>query len=192
MPNSNYSIKEAAKSISSGDVVWVGSMKEISVEFLDALAERSSELRNVTIVGYDFISDHEIMYDSKYSASFKVINYSDMPYKTARRVMANTERRELPDGNLCREIAKPLGVNVIAVKTCPADGRGLISLSAYGKYATCDMLRFNGIEKTIAIVDGAMQPAVRHALEREMRLTISQRYFKVIATSNIGSKEAAA
>lgn len=181
MSKSINSVRNAAAAIKSGDVIWVGSMREISNEFLDALAQRADELRNVTIVGYDFIANHDIFTDSKLGESFKVINYSDMPCKTADIVMANAERRELPEGSACREIAKALGVNVIAVKTCPADAKGKMSLSVYGKYATGDMLFYDGIEKTIAIVDDTLQPAEHKALERDMRLSVTERYFDHIA-----------
>lgn len=190
--NNNNSVRDAASKIKSGDVIWVGYAKEISDEFLEALADRHDELHNVTIVGYNFLNLHEFFGNPAYSDSFKVVNFTELPRRVQDRALCNVDNRYPPQGSICGEIAKELKVNVLAVKTCPANEKGQMILSGFAKYATCDMLNYSELETTIGIVDPEMKPAKRFVLEREMRLMVNAKYFDFLCESEETKKTQAA
>lgn len=192
MLKNNNTIKDAAAGIKSGDVIWVGYAKEISDEFLEALADRHNELRNVTIVGHNFLKLHDFFGDPAYSEAFHIVNFTDMPARPQDRFLCNMENRYPPEGSICSEIAGELKINVLAVKTCPVNDQGQVLLSTFAKNATCDILYYNELARTIAITDEKMRPAKRFSLERDLRLMVNARYFDLICEGGESDKTRAA
>ena len=66
---------EAAAKICSGDTIWMGSTLCIPYGFMDALADRSEELNNVTLLGNLYLAPTKIMMDPSYKKSFHTISY---------------------------------------------------------------------------------------------------------------------
>lgn len=144
------SLAKAAEAIESGDVVWIGSTLSIPFSFLDKLAARANELKNVTLVGNMFVRTHDIFTDAKYLDSFKVISL--VGKQIMPKSMVNVQFVYTSGGSVVENICKRFCINVLAVEVCPPDTHGECCFGAFGAM-TSYVNTYEGINKRIVIIN---------------------------------------
>jgi len=164
----------AAAAIKSGDTIWVGNTTGISNAFLEALAKRQNELKDVTILANKGSVPCNILDELKYRDSFHVLSFfkdalvqayegSDKEEKT-KFLMSGTK-------TAIEMICKQFGVNTIAIGVCPSDSDGYCSLGKSGAFLTLAFNNYNGITNRIAIIDDDIPSATGNKGENEISLS---------------------
>lgn len=144
-------LEEAASKIKSGDVVWLGSTMSIPGSFLDKLAERADRLHDVTLIGNMFVKNHEILTNTKYQESFRII--SILSGQIMPQTMANVHFVYHSSGSVEDNICRRFGINVLAVEVCPPDSDGRCGFGAFGAGLTSYVNSYSGIKKRIVIIN---------------------------------------
>ena len=152
-------IRQLAARVNSGDVIWLGSQLAISEDFMDALAERYSELENVTLAAYNLVRPHELLTEDRYKDSFKLVLFRDESgFPTAIKGRPHVSHRLLPDGDYKNSICRELGVNTLVTETLPPDEYGNCNMGIHGRYVTSSIIDCPEIEKKYAITNDMQRP----------------------------------
>lgn len=170
---SYVSAENAAATIKSGDTIWVGNTTGISKAFLEALAKRQNELKDVTILANKGSEPCTILDELKYRDSFHVLSFFKDALVQAYDGSEKEEKTKfLMNGTKAaiEMICKQFGVNTIAVGVCPPDSDGNCSLGKSGAFLTLAFNRYRGITKRIAIVDEDIPSATENVEEKEISL----------------------
>ena len=154
------SVEAIANEIKSGDTIWAGSTSSISEAFLDALAKRHNELKDVTILVAKGNRSCKILDELKYKDSFRVLSFfQEAMVQTFRK--GNSANLLMASGDATIEaICKQFGVNTIAVSICPPDINDNCNVGKSGNYITTTISKYPGITKRFAIVDQNLSSAV--------------------------------
>lgn len=174
-PDASFaSVEFAAAAIKSGDTIWVGNTTGISNEFLEALAKRKNELKNVTILANKGNLPCNILDELKYSDSFHVLSFFKDALVQAYKGSEKTEKTKfLMSGTkvAIEMICKQFGVNTIAVGVCPPDCDGYCNLGKSGAFITLAFNKYEGVSKRIAIIDKDIPFADGNKDEKEISLS---------------------
>lgn len=146
-------VKAAAKEICSGDTVWVGSADSISQEFLNTLAERQSELENVTILAEKGSCSCKILDELKYKSSFHVISFFTEALVQTYQSGNKVEFFKFTAPKTIEAVCRQFDVNAIAVAVCPPGENGNCNVGKSGNFLTPIINSYPGIKKRIAIID---------------------------------------
>ena len=151
--NKIVSLSRAARSVSSGDVIWVGSTLSISYAFLDQLAQRYEELQNVTLIGNMFLKTHEIFTDEKYSKAFRVVFITGK--QVGQKPMTNVTYAFSDGSASFRAIADKYKINTLAVEVCPPENRDECNLGAFASSLTGIVNGLEDIKNRIVIINNS-------------------------------------
>lgn len=147
-------VRELAARISSGDVIWLGSQLAISEDFLDALAERYGQLKNVTLVAYNLILQHELLTDERYKDSFKFVLFREEDgYVKVDKKRTNVSHRVLPEGDYKNSICRDLNINTLVTEVLPPDEDGNCNLGVHGRHVTSTIIDSPELVKKYAIAN---------------------------------------
>lgn len=152
--------EQAAGLVSSGDSVWVGNSLSVSNPFIEALLQRSDELRDVTLIGNGLAGYDSRLLDRRFKDSFKIVSF----------LSDNSRSKAAPDDNVVPylppmkkeyfdSIFKAFGINVIAVELYPPDYDGYCDPGPLDKDFTLIISRFPGIRRRIAIIRSDFPPS---------------------------------
>lgn len=147
------SVQEAAKSIDSGDTIFMGSTLCVPGAFLDALADRWEELNDVTLLANMYLVPAKILMDPKYKKSFHTITMFANAYERMAAKQNNIDFCPVPYGDLIDAVVNTYKANVICVEMCPPDENGQFNTGILGTNFTPDVMRTKGITKRIAVVN---------------------------------------
>ena len=170
---SYVSVENAAAAIKSGDTIWVGNTTGISNAFLEALAERQSELKDVTILANKGNEPCKILDELKYRDSFHVLSFFGDALVQAYKKGENEDKIKflMSGSNAGTElICKQFGVNTIALGVCPPDDDGRCSLGKSGASITLAFNKNKGIAKRIAIIDENIPSATEKKSDNTLSL----------------------
>jgi hypothetical protein len=152
------SLESAAAMIKSNDSIWVGTAFGISVPFLDQLADRQKELRNVTIVGESFLNCCKLLVDPLYRDTFHIVSlYEALPVNYLYNMKNNIDYVKRPPGPYVKTIYKKYHINVMAFEVCPPDGGNNCDLGFTGGAITRHFSKCGGIK--IAIINAFQRAA---------------------------------
>lgn len=145
------SLSEAAETVLSGDVIWIGSTLSVPYTFLDKLACRYKSLENVVLLGNMFLKGHEIFSDSKYSDSFQVI--SIVGRQIMPKPMINMKYIFADGSSSLRQICKDYHINTVAVEVCPPESGDICNFGAFGTNHTGIVNACSTIDKRIIVIN---------------------------------------
>lgn len=146
-------MEAAAKCINSGDTIYMGSTLCVPGEFMDALADRSEELSNVTLIANMFLTPAKILMEPKYKKSFHTITMFANAYERMAAKQNNMDFNPTPYGDLVKSVTEVYGANVVAIEVCPPDESGMINAGVLGTNFTPNIMRFPGVVKRIAVIN---------------------------------------
>lgn len=147
------SVEEAAKSVNSNDTIYFGSTLCVSGAFLDALADRYEEIRNVTLMANMYLTPAKILMDPKYKKSFHTITMFANAYERMAAKQNNVDFSANPYGDLVKGVTDAYKANTVCIEVCPPDENGVINTGVLGTNFTPNIMRHPGITKRIAIVN---------------------------------------
>lgn len=145
------SLSEAAETVASGDVIWIGSTLSVPYAFLDKLACRYKNLKNITLLGNMFLTGHEIFCDTKYSDAFHVI--SIVGRQIMPKPMNNVRYIYFDGGSSFRQICEDYHINAMAVEVCPPESGDMCNFGAFGANLTGIVNTCAPIDKRIAVIN---------------------------------------
>lgn len=166
------SVEAIVNEIESGDTIWAGNTTSISVAFLDALAKRQNELKNVTILVAKGNTPCKILDELKYKDSFRVVSFfTEALVQTFKKGNASGLLMSSAETTI-EAICNQFGVNTIAVSVCPPDDKKNCNVGKSGNYITTTINKYSGITKRFAIVDQNLSSAVGNESETTLPLSI--------------------
>ncbi len=157
-------LEQAAKTINSGDTLWMGSTLCIPYAFMDALADRHQELENVTLLGNMYLAPNKILMDPSYKKSFHTISMFANVLERMAAKANNIDFHSAPYGMLVDAVTEVYKANVLCVEVCPPDENGFCNLGVLGTNFTPDIFKKDCIKKRIAVVN-KYQPVAHGADE---------------------------
>lgn len=147
------SLSDAAGKISSGDTIWMGSTLCIPYAFMDALADRHEELKDVTLLGNMFLAPNKILMDPMYKKSFHTITMFANVLERMAAKANNIDFHSAPYGMLVDAVTKVYNANVVCVELCPPDENGMCNVGVLGTNFTPNIFRSSGITKRIGVIN---------------------------------------
>ena len=146
---------EAAGKVNVGDTIWLGSASCIPYTFMDALAERCDELRDITFLGNTFSAPTEIMINPSYSMvkTFHIISFYASVYERMAASLGILDFHSAPYGNLIDAVTKVYKANVVAVEVCPPDADGNCNVGILGTNFTPNIIKDDCIKTRIAVIN---------------------------------------
>lgn len=146
-------LTEAAEAIESGDTIWLGSSLSISNDFLWALSKRNDELENVTLLTHKPQNPNPMLTHLKYLKAFHLASFMGS-YSFSENSDAGVPGfRQTPYGTFSRMICETFKVNTIVTELCPPDEAGNCDYGTFGTGTTPYISNYEGITKTIAILN---------------------------------------
>lgn len=153
-------LDEAANLIKPQDSIWVGSALGISYAFLDKLANRYEELRDITILGHNFINYYSILVDPKFGKAFHAISFFEAsPFSSLSYKTNNLEYIKKPCGPYSKTICEKFDINILIVEVCPPDKNGNCNLGVVGREITPSLIKCKGITTKIAVINELLIPS---------------------------------
>ena len=146
-------MEDAAKSINSGDTIYMGSTLCVPGAFMDALADRCDELSNVTLMANMYLTPSKILMDPSYKKSFHTITMFANVLERMASKQNNIDFHAAPYGDLIKSVTEVYKANVVCVEVCPADESGNFNTGILGTNFTPDIMRHESVKKRIAIVN---------------------------------------
>lgn len=156
---------EAAAKICSGDTIWMGSTLCIPYAFMDALAARSEELNNVTLLGNLYLAPTKIMMDPSYKKSFHTISYFGNVLERMASSMGTVDFNSTPYNILIDSVTQVYKANVVAIEICPPDADGNCNVGVLGTNFTPEIIRNDCVQTRIAVIN-QHQPVANGAKEQ--------------------------
>ena len=118
-------VRDTATRIRSGDVVWIGGTEGAANEFLSALSQRRSELKNVTLLVVTGNEPNKYLELLRHTGSIRVLSfYKEAIIESYRRsgCFGKYEFVTSPAVKAIGLICRSYGVNTMVVRRLPADG----------------------------------------------------------------------
>ncbi|NLV87202.1 MAG: hypothetical protein GX025_08315 [Clostridiales bacterium] len=145
-------VKQVAKEIKAGDVIWMGQGPEIPYTMLDEIHANKENyhdiifLYNVSTAPFDMLFDHE---GKKH---YRLISFFNLPFERMSGEMGIQEYHScgydhMDDG------AFAYGCNTIALHVCPPDEDGYCNVGHYGVSTSSLIVHDPRVKKRIGFMD---------------------------------------
>ncbi len=144
---------EVAKVIKSGDTIYMGSTLCVPYAFMDTLADRHEELKDVTLMANMYLAPTKIMMDPMYKKSFHTISMFGNVLERMAAQQNNIDFHAAPYGDLIKAITEVYKANVVAIEVCPPDENGNFNTGVLGTNFTPDIMRHDCVKTRIAVVN---------------------------------------
>lgn len=157
--NHLVSMEDAAKSIKSGDNIWMGAATGVPYEFLDTLNDMRENLHNIRILYNVANTPFNMLFDPDSKKHFHIISHFTLPLERASGEMGIADFHSCPFEFLFRSVLDVYEANTVATRVCPPDESGWCNTSIYGVNSTVKIAHDPRITKKIAIIDHTQSPA---------------------------------
>lgn len=147
-------MEEAAKKVNSGDTMWLGNTLTIPYAFMDAIAERHEELKNVTIIGNMFLGMNQIMLDTMYKKSFQTISIFPNMLERMAAMECNIDFNSVPYEWAVESVSDVYKTNVVCLEVCPPDEDGTCNAGLLGTCFSPDIFRHDNTKLRIGVING--------------------------------------
>ena len=147
------SMQDAAAKIKAGDTIWMGSTLCIPYAFMDALADRTEELSNITLLANMYLAPTKIMMDPEYKKTFHTISFFANVLERMAAQMNNIDFHSAPYGFLTDAVTKVYKANVVAIEVCPPDENGFCNVGLLGTNFTPEIIRNDCVKTRIAVIN---------------------------------------
>ena len=147
------SMQDAAAKIKTGDTIWMGSTLCIPYAFMDALADRTEELSNITLLANMYLAPTKIMMDPEYKKTFHTISFFANVLERMAAQMNNIDFHSAPYGFLTDAVTKVYKANVVAIEVCPPDENGFCNVGLLGTNFTPEIIRNDCVKTRIAVIN---------------------------------------
>lgn len=146
-------MQEAAAKIKPGDRIWMGSTLCIPYDFMDALADRSDELSDITLLANMYLAPTKIMMDPSYKKTFHTVSFFANALERMAAQMNNIDFHSAPYGFLTDAVTRVYKANVVAIEVCPPDADGFCNVGVLGTNFTPEIIRNDCIKTRIAVIN---------------------------------------
>lgn len=147
------SMEEVAEKIQSGDTIWMGSTLCIPYAFMDCLADRVDELKDVTLLGNLYLAPNKIMMDPSYKKAFHTISYFGNILERMASSMGTVDFNSTPYNILIDSVTKVYKANVVAIEIYPPDEDGNCNVGVLGTNFTPEIIRHDCVKTRIAVMN---------------------------------------
>lgn len=146
-------MEQAAAAIQPGDTIWMGSTLCISDAFMDKLADRADELRDITVLTNMCLAPNKLLLDPSYKKSFHIISFFPNVLERMSAEEGIVDFHSAPYGELETAVTKVYKANVVTVEICPPDAEGNCNVGLLGTNFTPEIIRNDCVKKCIAIIN---------------------------------------
>ena len=153
------SMEDAAKSIKSGDNLWVGAATGVPYEFLDALYDLRDGLNNVRILYNVANTPFNMLFHPESKKHFHIISHFTLPLERASGEMGIADFHSCPFEFIFRSVLDVYEANTVAIRVCPPDEDGYCNSSIYGVNSSVKIAKDPRIKKKIGVIDRTQSPA---------------------------------
>lgn len=150
-------IEEAAKAISAGDVVWLGSGFQVPCALLDEMHSHMENYHDVTLMYNVTTVPFNILFDKDSKRHFRLISFFNLPLERMSGEMGILEYHSCGYDQLVDGFFE-YGGNAAAIQICPPDEDGYCNAGIYGVGTASQILSDPKIKKRIGIMDKGQVP----------------------------------
>ena len=161
----------AAKSVNSGDALWLGAAGEVPYSFLEKLHERMEDLQNVALIYTVFSKPIDLIFDVEAKKHFKMVSFFTLPLERISAEMGIVSLWSNSFEFIPRAALEVYKCNTVALNVCPPDEDGYCTMGIYGSSTTGLIANDDRITKTIAVIDRNQSPAGGNRSETSLKVT---------------------
>lgn len=153
-------MEKAAKTVKSGDCLFVGETCAMPYSFLNALNDRRNELENVTLL-YNFtVNMHDMLFDEETKKHFRLISWFTGPLDRMSAQMDIAEFHSAPYEYFIEETMNVYKADTMVIEVCEPDedgycNVGILSAAYFKAFYECPIQ----FKKKIAVVNKFQSPA---------------------------------
>lgn len=153
-------MEAAARTVKSGDCIFVGETCAVPYSFLNAVNDRRDELTDVTIL-YNFsVNMFDMLFDEESKNHFRIISWFTGPLDRMSGHMGIAEFHSAPYEFFIRETMDIYNADTMVIEVCPPDEDGYVNVgilsASYHKGFFTHPKQF---KKKIAVVNSFQGPA---------------------------------
>lgn len=155
-------VRDTATRIRSGDVVWIGGTEGAANEFLSALSQRRSELKNVTLLVVTGNEPNKYLELLRHTGSIRVLSFYKEAIIESYRRSGCFGKYEFVTSSAVKAIGficRSYGVNTMVVPVCPPTADGNCAVDAKQVQTALAVSACPSVTRRIALVDHSLRPS---------------------------------
>lgn len=155
-------VRDTATRIRSGDVVWIGGTEGAANEFLSALSQRRSELKNVTLLVVTGNEPNKYLELLRHTGSIRVLSFYKEAIIESYRRSGCFGKYEFVTSSAVKAIGficRSYGVNTMVVPVCPPTADGNCAVDPKQVQTALAVSACPSVTRRIALVDHSLRPS---------------------------------